>query len=196
MIRCAHITWQVLEDTRLFFDQYLGSNDFTNRGPRRFSTYDLGGLTEDVRRNKLLESVPMPRQWNNQDNINIWGTHQGKSQGVDMQATGGFPGNVQKPTSLDPYSTQSRKGMQHLQGKGWQTKKSEHHHPVLVKFMEKFLQKYLAPYFSKVMVTGNKTTKDSPKYEVKLQGKREMCMHHILAKWRNPNCSFYHAQEK
>ena len=48
-IRCAHITWQVWEGTRLFFDQRLGPNDFTNRGPRRFPTADLGGLIEDVR---------------------------------------------------------------------------------------------------------------------------------------------------
>ena len=26
-IWCAHITWQVLEETRLFFDQRLGPND-------------------------------------------------------------------------------------------------------------------------------------------------------------------------
>ena len=31
------------------FDQRLGPNDFTNRGPRRFPTADLGGLIEDVR---------------------------------------------------------------------------------------------------------------------------------------------------
>ena len=119
----------------------MGSNDFTNRGPRIFPTSDLGGLIEDVRINKFLYSFTMPRQWNNQDNINTWGTHQGKSQGEDMQATGVFPGNVQRPTSLDPYSTQSRKGIQNLQEKGWQTQKPEHRHPVLVKFMAKFLQK-------------------------------------------------------
>ena len=60
-IRCAHITWQVLEETRLFFDQQMGPNDFTNRGPRRSPTDDLGGLIEDIRRNKLLDSVTMPR---------------------------------------------------------------------------------------------------------------------------------------
>ena len=65
-IWCAHITWQVLEETKLFFDQSLVPNDFTNRGPRRFPTADLGGLIEDVRRNKLLDSVTMPRQWNQQ----------------------------------------------------------------------------------------------------------------------------------
>ena len=43
-IRCAHITWKVLEERRLFFDHWLGPNDFTNRGPRIFPTADLGGL--------------------------------------------------------------------------------------------------------------------------------------------------------
>ena len=104
-IRCAHITWQVLDETRLFLDHWLGPNDFTNRGPRRFPTADLEGLIEDVRRNKFLDSVTIRRQWNNQYNINTWGTHQGKSQRGDMQANGDFPGNVQRPTSLDPYST-------------------------------------------------------------------------------------------
>ena len=47
-IRCAHITWQVLEETRLFFDQRLGPNDFTNKGPKICPTDDLGGLIKDV----------------------------------------------------------------------------------------------------------------------------------------------------
>ena len=83
-----------------------------------------------------------------------------------------------------------------LQGKGWQTQNPEHYHPVLVKFMAKFLQKYSIPYFAKLSVAGNKTTKDLPKYWVNLHGKRDMCMHHILEKCRKPNCSLYHAQAK
>ena len=102
-IWCVHITWQVLEETRLFFDQKLVPNYFTNRLTRRFPTADLGGLIEDVRRNKLLDSVTIPRQWNHQDNINTWGTHQGKIQVRNMQANGFYSGNVQRPTSLDPY---------------------------------------------------------------------------------------------
>ena len=113
-----------------------------------------------------------------------------------MQANGVFPGNVQRPTSLDPYATQARKGIQNLQGNGWQTQNTEHRHPVLIKFMAKFLQKYSTPYFAKVLVAGNKTTKYLPKYGGNLHGKRDMCMYHILEKCRNPNCSFYHAQEK
>ena len=54
---------------------------FKNRGPRRFPTADLGRLIGDVRQNKFLDSVIIPRQWNNQENINTWVTHQGKSQG-------------------------------------------------------------------------------------------------------------------
>ena len=46
----------------MFFDQRLGPNDFTNRGPVRFPTADLGGLIEDVRQNKFLDSVKMPRK--------------------------------------------------------------------------------------------------------------------------------------
>ena len=30
--------------------------------------------------------------------------------------------------------------------------------------MAKFLQKYSTPYFAKILVAGNKTTKDFPKY--------------------------------
>ena len=62
--------------------------------------------------------------------------------------------------------------------------------------MAKFLQKYSTPYFAKVLVEGNKTTKYLPKYGGKLHGKRDMCMHHILEKRRNPHCLFYHAQAK
>ena len=104
-----------------------------------------------------------------------------------MQANGVYSGNVQRPTSLDPYSTQAKKVIQFLQGKGWQIQNPEHRHPLLVNFMANFLQKYSTPYFAKVMVAGNKTTKDFPKYGGNLHGKRDMCMHHIFAKSRNPN---------
>ena len=107
-IRCAHITWQVLEETRLFY-QRLGPNDFTNRGPRRFPTADLGGLIEDVRRKKFLDSVTMPRQWNHQENINTWVTHQVNSQGGGMQTNRVYSGNVQRPKSLNPYATDATK---------------------------------------------------------------------------------------
>ena len=120
-IRCAHITWQVLEETRLFFDQRLGPNDFMNNVPRRFPTDDLGGLIEDVRRNKLLDSVTMPRQWNNHQNCNTWATHNGKGQGGNMQANVFFPGAAQRPTDPDPYSTQAGNGNRYQtpQWKGW-----------------------------------------------------------------------------
>ena len=91
-IRCAHIAWQVLEETILIFDQRLGPNGVTNRGLRRSPTADLGRLIKCVRRNKFLDSVTIPRQWNNQDNSNTWGTHNGKIQGGNMQTNGGFPG--------------------------------------------------------------------------------------------------------
>ena len=64
----------------------------------------------------------MPRHWNKQYNVNTWATHHVRIQGVNMQANGVFPSIVQKPTSLDPYSTQARNGMQNSQGKGWQAK--------------------------------------------------------------------------
>ena len=72
-----------------------------------------------------------------------------------MQENGVFPGNVQRPTSLDPYSTQARKVMQNLQRKRWQTQNPEHRHPVLVKSMAKFLQNFATPYFEKVLVAGH-----------------------------------------
>ena len=51
-------------------------------------------------------------------------------------------------------------------------------------------EKYFAPYFAKVLITGNKTTKYLPKYGGNLHRKRDMCMHHILEKCRNPNFLF------
>ena len=62
--------------------------------------------------------------------------------------------------------------------------------------MAKFLQKYSTPYFAKVLVAGNKTLKYLSEYEGNSHGNRDMCMHHILEKRRNSNCSFYHAKEK
>ena len=124
------------------------------------------------------------------------GNPPGQELGGEYASNWGFSGNVQRSASLDHYSKQARKGMQNPQGKVWQTQNPEHRHPVLVKLMPRLLQKYSRPYFAKVMVTANKTTKDLPKYGGKLHGKRDMCMHHILDKCRNPNCSFYHAQVK
>ena len=106
-IRCAHITWQVFEETRLFFGQRLGPNYFTNRGPRRFPIYNLGVLIEYVRQNKLLDSVTMLRKWNHQESINTWGNHQSKSQWRNMKANEVYSGNFQRSTSLDLYSTQA-----------------------------------------------------------------------------------------
>ena len=113
-----------------------------------------------------------------------------------MQANGVYSGNVQSTTSLDTYSTQARKGIQNLQGKGWNKQSTEQRHPVLVKFIAKFLQKHSTPYFAKLLAAGNKTTKDFPKYGGNLNGNSDTCMHHILEKCRNPNGSFYHAQAK
>ena len=90
---------------------------------------------------KFLDSVTIPRQWNNQENINTWVTHQGKIQGGNIQATGVFPGNVQRPKSLDPYSTQTRKAIKILQGKGRKTQKyrtpSSSDHQIYGKFPAK-----------------------------------------------------------
>ena len=117
-------------------------------------------------------------------------------QGGNMQANGVFSGTVQTPTSLDPYLTQAIKRMQNSQEKGWQAQNPEHRHPVLIKFMARFLQKYSIPYFAKLLIAGNKTVKCLPKYGGNLHGKRDMCMNHILEKYRNPNLPFYHAQAK
>ena len=62
--------------------------------------------------------------------------------------------------------------------------------------MMRFLQKYATPNFVKLLIAGNKTVRNLPKYGGKLQGKRDMCMHHILEKFMNPNFSFCHAQAK
>ena len=96
----------------------------------------------------------------------------------------GFPGAIQRPTGLDPFSTQARKGIKdhNPQGQGLQATNQEHHHPVLIKFMARFLQKYATSYFAKLLIAGNKTVRDLPKYGGNLHGKRDMCMHHILAK--------------
>ena len=188
-IRYAHITWKVLEETSLFFGQRLGPNDFTNKGPIIFLTSDLGRFIEDVRRNKLLDSVTIPRQWNNQDTRNNWATHQGKVHGGNMQANGVFTGAVQMPNGLDPYSLPTVNGIryQKLQGKGWQAPNPEHRHTVFIQFMARFLQKYATPYFSKLLIVGNKAVRDFPKYGANLKGKRYMCIYHILEKCMNPN---------
>ena len=60
--------------------------------------------------------------------------------------------------------------------------------------MARFLQKYATPYFAKLLIAGNKTVRGFPRYGGNLQGKRDMCMQHILEKFMNPNCAFCHAK--
>ena len=79
-VRCDQITWKVLEETILLFDQWLGPNDFTNKGPIIFPTADLVDLIEDVWRNKLLDSITMTMQWNTEDNGFNWSTYYRKGQ--------------------------------------------------------------------------------------------------------------------
>ena len=62
--------------------------------------------------------------------------------------------------------------------------------------MARFLQNYATPYFEKLLITGNKIVRNLPKYGGNLNGKRDMCMHHIWGKCMNPNFLFYHAQAK
>ena len=69
-------------------------------------------------------------------------------------------------------------------------------HPVSIQFMARLLQKYATLYFAKLLIAGNKTVHDLKKIGSNLQGKRDICMHHILTKCINPNCTFYHAQSK
>ena len=80
--------------------------------------------------------MEQPREW--------------QDSGVKYASKWVFPGTVQRPKGLDPYSKQARKEIQNTQGKGWQVQNTEHRHPVLIKFMARFLQKYATPYFAKL----------------------------------------------
>ena len=97
-----------------------------------------------------------------------------------------FFGAVQIPKGPDSYPPPTVNGIrnQKPQGKGLQATIPEHCYPVFIKFMARLLKKYATPYFEKLLVVGNKT----------LQGKRDMCIHHILGKFMNHNCAFYQAQ--
>ena len=79
------------------------------------------------------------------------GNPPGKESGGGYASNWGFSDNVQRPTILDPYSTQARKVIRNLQGKEWQTKNPEHRHLVLIKL--------LLPYWvTHVTNRGNKVT--------------------------------------
>ena len=102
------------------------------------------------------------------------------------------------PRGPDPYprSPGNLTGAQTPKGSVWQEPIPEHCHPVFIKFMAMLLQKCATPYCAKILIVGNKTVRDSPKFGGNLQGNRDMCMHNSLTKLMNTNCSFYHAQAK
>ena len=58
-LRCAQVTWKVLDETRLFFVQLLGPDDFVNGGPKRSPMSELTGLIDDVRGNKPLNLITL-----------------------------------------------------------------------------------------------------------------------------------------
>ena len=99
-----------------------------------------------------------------------------------MLANGVFSDAVPMPKGSYPYSPPNGNGTRDKipNSKGWQLPNPEHRHIVFIKFMAKFLQKYATPYFTKVLMAGNKTVRDFPKYGGNLQWKRDMCMHHFL----------------
>ena len=141
-VRYAQINWQVLEDTRLLFDQRIGPNNFTNNGPKKPPTAYLGGLIEDVRRKNLLDSVTMPGKFNTKDHGKNWSTHhdkgkgergKGKGQGAISQSNGSFYGAVPMTRGTEYYSQVSGNltGEQSPQGRGWKDTSPEHLHPVL-----------------------------------------------------------------
>ena len=150
-IKCAHITWKVLEEMRIFFDQRLGPNDLTNKGPRRLTSAGSGVFIGYVWRNKLLDLVTMPRHWNNKDTGENWATHQSKGRRSNMQEHGVLPGAVQMTTGPKPYSPPAgdRTRYKTPQGKGWQAPNPEHRHLMFIKFMVRLLQKYPTPFFQK-----------------------------------------------
>ena len=88
----------------MFFGQQLGPNDFTNKGPRIFFTSDLGGLIDNVRTNKLLDSVTIPMQQNTKDQRNNWYTHHVNGQRDSSKSIGEFYGAVPMPSDTDLYS--------------------------------------------------------------------------------------------
>ena len=95
-----------------------------------------------------------------------------------------------------PLFNTSKKGSTKYTREGMADKKSRTPPSSARKIYGEVPEKYATPYFAKVLVAGNKTTKYLSKYGGDLHGKRDMCMHHILEKCRNPNLSFYHAQAK
>jgi len=191
-VRCAQITWQILEETRQFFGMRLGPNDFTNGGPGLYPTVELGGLIEDVRRNRPLESVTLPRQWKFQENS--FGSNMALGQGSNHNHNA-FGGNQHRPQGQDPFSppVSSGQATKPLQGKGWVPPSPDPRHPFFINFMGKFLQRYGTPYFTKVLIAGNKKVGNLPRYGGNMQGKRDVCYHHLLAKCTNQNCKFHHA---
>ena len=138
----------------------------------------------------------MPRQWNNQENINTWVTHRGKSQGGDMQATGVFTRQRPKANMFRTLFNTSKKGNTQFTREGMIDTQFRILPSSARQIYGKVLEKIFHTLFRKGTGRRKQDNKDFPNYGGKIHSKRDMCMHHILEKCRNPNCSFYHAQAK
>ena len=114
------VTWQVLEETRFFFVQRFGPDDFVNGGPQRFPMAELTVLIDDVRHNKPLDSVTIPGRWNfkhdgkfgytDQGGTNTWKGKQCYGSNIQTNARkfgGEFRGAATTQRGPDPYITTS-----------------------------------------------------------------------------------------
>ena len=63
-LRCAQVTWQVLEEKILFFAHISAPGNFVYGGTQSFIMAELKGLIDDVQNNKSLYLVNLPGRWN------------------------------------------------------------------------------------------------------------------------------------
>ena len=156
----------------------LGPNDFANGWPVLYPSVELGGLNKDVRRNRPMESFTLPCQWKFQKNA--FGSNMALGQGSNHNnnAFGGYQHRRQGPDPLSP-PVSSGQATKSLQGKGWVPPNPDPRHLFFINFMGKFLQRYGTPYFTKVLIAGNKKVGDLPQYGGNMRGKRDVCYHHI-----------------
>ena len=145
--------------------------------------------------NKILDSVAMPRQWNNQENVNTWVTHHGNIQRGNIQANGIFR-DLPKSNEYRPLFKTRKKGDSEFTRGGMAGAKPITPPSSAHQIHGKVTAKILHTVFCKIINRRKQDSEIFKKYWGHLHGKRYMCMNHILEKCRNPNCSFYHAKAK
>ena len=162
-----------------------------------------------MKRNKKLDSVTLPRQWNfeinqgggaqfNKNYLRPPAPPQYNSLPVPPQSAGQQYGPP-VPPQPDPFAQGSMRppggqAQQHPVTR-WVSPRPDHRNPHLAQYMERFLARVGNVHFTIILTAGDNTVSQLPQWRGRTpkEKKRGLCIQHCIATCNKNDCQFYHA---